>query len=187
MQLRSYKFDRVELAGSLGDLGTLIPLSLALITINGLSFTTVILGVGLFYIACGLYFKLPIPVQPLKVVSAIAIAYPEKITLSIMSATGLIFGALLLILAFTGIINQLAKIFTKPIVRGIQLGLGFLLISKGIAFISKPDLFIHAASSDISTFGIPVNLIIGVITLVMVLFLLSNKRFPAALVVVVAG
>lgn len=53
MQIGSYRFDRVEFAGSLGDFGTLIPLSIALVTINGLSFTSVFLLVGLFYFAIG--------------------------------------------------------------------------------------------------------------------------------------
>ena len=68
MQIGSFRFDRVEFAGSLGDFGTLIPLSVALMVITGLSVTTVLLAVGLFYIITGLYYKLPIPVQPLKVV-----------------------------------------------------------------------------------------------------------------------
>ncbi len=127
MKLGAYRFDRIEFAGSLGDLGTLIPLSIALITVTHLNFTAVFLLVGLFYLATGLYYRLPIPVQPLKVVSAIAIAFPEKISLSVMSAAGLLFGALLIFLACTGIIDRLAKFFTKPIVRGIQLGLALLL------------------------------------------------------------
>ena len=177
----------MEFAGSLGDLGTLIPLSVALITICGLSFTTVLLAVGLFYIVIGFYYRLPIPVQPLKVVSAIAIAFPEKITLPMMSATGLIFGATLLLLAFSGIIDRIAKIFTKPIVRGIQTGLGLILIMKGIAYIRKPELFISNGSSAMELFGVPVNLIIGIAGVALVLALLTSKRFPAALVIVFAG
>src|SRR5690606_16708258 len=100
--------------------------------LNGLSFSSVFLWVGLFYLAAGLYYKLPIPVQPLKLVSAIAIAFPEKITLPVISATGLIFGLLLILLAISGLIDRLARLFTRPIVRGIQLGLGFMLIMKGI-------------------------------------------------------
>ena len=69
MRINSFEFNRRELAGSLGDFGTLLPLSIALVIINGLSFTSVFLLVGLFYIASGLYYRLPIPVQPLKVVS----------------------------------------------------------------------------------------------------------------------
>jgi len=77
------RFDRVELAGSLGDLGTLLPIVVGMILINKLSPTTVFLAFGLFYLMTGYYFRLPIPVQPLKAVGAIAIAYPNQITESV--------------------------------------------------------------------------------------------------------
>ncbi len=187
MQICPYRFDRVEFAGSLGDLGTLIPLSIALVTITHLSFTTVFLLVGLFYLATGLYFKLPIPVQPLKVVSAIAIAFPEKVSLHVMSAAGLLFGLILMLLAFTGIIDRLARLFTRPVVRGIQLGLGFILIMKGISFIRRPELFLNGAVSTHLQGGVPLNLVLGLGAVVLVLFLISSRRFPAALVLVASG
>lgn len=187
MRIGPHRFDQVEFAGSLGDLGTLLPLSVALITINGLSFTTVFLLVGIFYIACGLYFRLPVPVQPLKVVSAIAIAFPEKVTLPVISATGLIFGGLLILMAVTGVIDRLARLFTKPIVRGIQLGLGFILAMKGIGFIQKPELFLLEISSSPEVWGVPVNLLLGLSGVVVVLFFLSSRRFPAALLLLALG
>ncbi len=187
MKIRSYQFDRVEFAGSLGDLGTLIPISLALIIICQLSATTVFLMIGIFYLSCGFFYKLPIPVQPLKVVSAIAIAFPEKITVSILSASGLIFGIILLLLSFTGLINWIAKFFSIPVVRGIQLGLGFILISKGIGFVLKPELLIEQTGEIISLWGVSANLFIGLIGGFLTLVLISNKRFPAALVIVIGG
>lgn len=185
MLIGPYKFDRLEFAGSLGDLGTILPLAVALMLITGLGTTTVLLTVGLFYIVTGLYFKLPIPVQPLKVVSAIAIAFPERITLNIMAAAGVSFGIILLLLAFTGIIDRIAKLFTKPIIRGIQAGLGFLLINKGISYIISPTLFINPEMAV----QVPrlVNPVIGIAGFIVALCLLSNKKFPAALVLTIAG
>ena len=187
MRIRTFEFNLRELAGSIGDFGTLIPLSIALITINGLGFTSVFLMAGIFYFLSGLYYKLPIPVQPLKVVAAIAIACPDKVTLEVMAATGIIFGIFLLLLALTGLINQIAKLFTKPIVRGIQLGLGLILITKGINFIKEKDLFIEDLTSEAMIGSVPVNLIIGLISIVLVILLLNNRRLPAALVIVGAG
>ncbi len=187
MQIGSFKFDRVEFAGSLGDLGTLIPLSLAMMIFNGLSVTTVFMMVGLFYLYGGLYFKLPIPVQPLKVVAALAIAAPEKITVEVIAAAGIIFGVFLLFLAFTGIIDKIAKFFTKPVVRGIQLGLGLILGGKGIDLILKNNMFINDNSSVFTYFGINGNTVTGVIFFVVTFLLLTNKRFPAAIVTVVSG
>jgi len=181
------KFNRIEFAGSLGDLGTLIPLSVAMILINGLSATTVFLGVGIFYIATGFYFKLPIPVQPLKVIAALSIASPLLITESIIMAAGIVIGFILLLFTFTGLIAWLEKIFTKPIIRGIQLGLGFVLMIKGINFIFKPELLIDAQNGTYIFDWVSVNMLIGIISVLVVIVLLSNKRFPAALVIVSVG
>lgn len=182
-----FRFDRTELAGSLGDLGTLIPLSIALIAVTGLSFTPVIGLVGLFYIATGLYFRLPVPVQPLKVVSALAIAFPGQVTPEVMAACGLLFALTLLALAATGIIDLLSRLFTKPIVRGVQLGLGMILMSKGIGLITSPNLFLGPDAGSLDLAGLPLNPVLGVAGVLLALGLLNSKRFPAALVLVGAG
>ena len=68
------RLDRRELAGAVADLGVLVPIAVALIVKNGLSPTAVLLPAGLLYIAAGLVYRLPVPVQPLKAFGAIAIA-----------------------------------------------------------------------------------------------------------------
>ena len=85
-----YRFNRLELAGSLGDLGTLLPLSIGLILINRLDPTGVFLSVGLFFILSGIYFGVTVPVQPMKVISAYAIA--TSISASQITASGLLIG-----------------------------------------------------------------------------------------------
>lgn len=185
MQKGGYKFGRMEFAGSLGDLGTLIPLSIALIVINGLNATAVFLMVGLFYIGTGLYYKLPIPVQPLKLVAAIAIA--SQMDAATIAASGYLMGVILLFIAATGIVDVLARLFTKPIVRGIQLGLGFILISKGIAFIGKDELLINGVTGSAVVWNVSQNTLVGVLGVLLVMFLLANKRLPAAIAVILFG
>ncbi len=68
MRINSFRFNLQELDGALGDLGILLPLMVALILINGLNATSVLILVGLFYIGYGLYYRVPTPVQPLKAV-----------------------------------------------------------------------------------------------------------------------
>lgn len=58
------KVDLKEVAGSFGDLATFLPLAVGLITVNGMNPTSLFLSAGVMYIAAGLYFRLPIPVQP---------------------------------------------------------------------------------------------------------------------------
>ncbi len=186
-KLNEFQFNRMEFAGSLGDLGTLIPLSVALITINHLGFTPIFLMVGLFYLLTGYYYRLPIPIQPLKVVAAIAIAFPDKITLPVMAATGILFGIILTLLAITGAMDHISRFFTRPIVRGIQLGLGFILMIKGIALVNTPELFINGGGNGLSQGVIPFNLIIGIGGFLLGLVFISSRRYPAALVLIFTG
>jgi SulP family sulfate permease len=175
----SMRFDRVELAGSLGDLGTLLPIVVGMILINKLSPTTVFLAFGLFYLMTGFYFRLPIPVQPLKAVGAIAIAYPAQITESVIGASGILFGLILLVLSLTGTLDRVAKLFTQPVVRGIQLALGLIFLKKGLELITTQNLFLSGVNGHFSEYQI--NLGIGIAAFTIVLLLLDNKKIPAAL------
>jgi SulP family sulfate permease len=143
------------------------------------------LSFGLFYLITGFYFRLSIPVQPLKAVGAIAIAFPNQITEPVIGAAGVIFGALLLVFSLTGFIDKLAKIFTQAVVRGIQLALGLVFLRKGIALIVDKNFFLSGVVGRFPDSGI--NLILGVIVFAMVLLLLDNRKFPAAIVAVVVG
>jgi sulfate permease, SulP family len=180
-----FRFDRVEFAGSLGDLGTLLPIVVAMILINKLSPTTVFLSFGLFYLMSGLYYRLPIPVQPLKAVGAIAIAYPTQITESVIGASGIIFGLFLLLLALSGLMDRVARLFTPEVVRGIQLALGLIFLKKGIEMIVAKRLFISGADGYFAQYHI--NLILGLVVFTLVLALLDNKKFPAAMAALAIG
>ena len=130
------KISLKEVTGSIGDLSTFLPLAIGLTVVNGVNATSLFLSAGLLYIATGLYYGLPVPVQPLKATSAIAIAMavpPETI-----AATALFIGILLLavsLLSFQGLFSML---FPRPIVRGIQLGLSVLLVKAGLKAILQP-------------------------------------------------
>jgi len=177
----------MEFSGSLGDLGTLIPLSLGLIMMCGLSTSTVFVMIGLFYVITGLFFKLPLPVQPLKVVAAISLANPSQVTPEIIAGAGLAFGIILLFLGTTGMIDPIAKLFKKSVIRGIQLGLGLILIQKGLSFIMNPALFNWQTTSILFLDRIPVNLTVSIIMIAMTLFFFNSRRVPAALIIVSMG
>lgn len=183
--IQGLRFDRVELAGSFGDLGTLLPIVVGMILINKLSPTTVFLSFGILYLITGFYYRLPIPVQPLKAVGAIAIAYPAMITESVIGASGIIFGAILILLSVTRMVDTLAKLFTQPVVRGIQLALGLVFLKKGIELIVDQRLFLSGVSARFADY--PINLILGLVVFIMVLALLDNKKVPAALAALAVG
>ncbi|MHB8572407.1 MAG: putative sulfate/molybdate transporter [Candidatus Dormibacteria bacterium] len=114
-----------EVGGGFGDVGLLLPLAVALIVVNGMSATAVLVLAGLLYIVSGSVFRVPVPVQPLKAVSAIAIAQhlggPE------IAAAGILVGATFTVLGLTGLADRLSPVFVTPVVRGVQVGIGLLL------------------------------------------------------------
>jgi SulP family sulfate permease len=73
-----------------------LPIALGLILISGLSPYGVFLSVGLYFIVSGLYFGLTVPVQPMKVIGAYAIA--TTMTASQITASGFLIGLVLLII-----------------------------------------------------------------------------------------
>jgi sulfate permease, SulP family len=120
----SFRFDWAELAGALGDLGVLVPIAVALIVKNGLTPTAVLLPAGLLYVAAGLVYRLPVPVQPLKAFGAIAIAH--GFGADDIAAGALLMGAIFVALGASGLLDWVAKVFPQPIIRGIQLSVGLL-------------------------------------------------------------
>lgn len=114
-----------EANGALGDIGTLLPLSLGAILLAGLSPQMVLTGFGIFYIATGVCYRLPIPVQPMKAVAAVAllgVVTPTEIALS-----GVLIGLVLLGLGGTGLIDRIARLVPQSVLSGLQLGLGLSL------------------------------------------------------------
>jgi len=184
-------FNRMEWAGSVGDLGALLPLAFAMIMINGLSATGLFLTVGLFYVIGGMYYRVPIAVQPMKVVAAYAIA--QSLSPGVITASGMIISVLLLLLGITGAVNQAARVIPLPVIRGVQLSTGVLLLIKGVSLVIGTSGF-QTLRGAVEPFlalqsigGISLSLIIGVFFGIITLFLINSKRFPAGLVVVGSG
>jgi len=185
------KFNRTELAGSLGDLGTILPLAIGMILINGLKPTGLIMGVGLFYVFSGLYFKVTAPVEPMKVIGAYAVA--TGITATQIQASCLWIFLFLVVIGGTGLITIAGRYIYKPVIRSVQLSTGMLLVSQGVRLMMGTSKFqgLHMAAEpylSIQKMGwLPVGLIIGLVLGFLTLLLLENRRLPAALVVVGAG
>jgi len=186
-----YRFDRVELAGSLGDLGTLLPFAVGMVMINGLNPSVMLFTTGLFYILAGLYFGIPTPVQPMKVIGAYAIA--TGVDALQITAAGFLMGAFLFVLGATGIITLIGRNFPRPVIRGIQLSTGALLMVEGIRLILGNSTFqgLHQTAEPclvIQSLGpVPIGIFIGLVCTALTLVLLDNKRLPAGLVVVVTA
>lgn len=186
-----FKLNRLELAGSLGDLGTLLPIAMGMILINGLNPAGLFFTIGLFYIISGAYFRITVPVQPMKVIGAYSIA--ANIDSSIIFASGLLMAALLLFLGLTGGINLISRYTPKPVVRGVQLSTGIMLIVQGIKFMlgtSSYQMMKQAVEPYLSVQNIgpvPVGLVFGIAGGLLTIFFLENKKYPAGLLVISLG
>jgi len=186
-----YKFNRMEFAGSLGDLGTLLPIAIGMILINGLNPLGLFLSIGFYYIVSGIYFRVTVPVQPMKVIGAYAIA--TGISASQILASGLLIGLFLLLIGVTGAITLIGKYTPKSVVRGVQLSTGVLLMAEGVKFMigtSKFQVLRQVAEPYLTLqhLGpVPIGIIIGVIGSIFTFLFLENRRLPAGLLVVLGG
>ncbi|MDX2011447.1 MAG: molybdate transporter family protein [Myxococcaceae bacterium] len=124
------RFDRHELAGAFGDIGTDLPLLLALVGTCHLDAASVFAVFGVLQIATGLAYGMPMPVQPLKAMAAIMLA--QKLSAGTLAGGGLVIGVTMLVLATTGLLDWIARVVPKEVVRGIQLGLGLSLATLGL-------------------------------------------------------
>jgi hypothetical protein len=115
-----------ELSGALGDLGTLLPLMIALAQQGSISLSSTLVFSGLSNIATGAVFGIPLPVQPMKAIAAEAISRgvsgPE-----VLAAGGWVALAVL-VLASTGLLRWLGRVVPVPVVKGIQMGAGLQLV-----------------------------------------------------------
>ncbi len=188
---KDFKFDRLEASGSLGDLGTLLPLALGMILLNGVSPIGLFFMVGLFYLMAGIYYRVPTPVQPMKVIGAYAIANYAFITPNIIYASALLIGAILVFLGISGLI-ELSKYVPKTVVRGVQLSVGTLLLMRGLEFIKSPPQSpvvpeYQFKLAEIGFWDISLYFLVGVLSLIVAFLLIDNKKAPAALIIVIGG
>lgn len=124
-----------DLSGAFADLGTFLPLVIGVLAVRGMDATGVLIGFGLFALMVAMLYRRPVPVQPMKAVAAVAIASglaPES-----MAAGGLMIGAVLVLLAATGLIERIARWLPQSVLAGLQLGIGGHLVLMGLGMISE--------------------------------------------------
>jgi hypothetical protein len=165
------RFDRNELAGAFGDIGTDLPLLTGMILAAGLDSASVFIVFGLLQVLTGLLYGIPMPVQPLKAVAALVIA--QKIAGPVIFGAGLSIGIVMLVLTTTGLLGRLASIIPKSVVRGIQFGLGLTLC-------------LLALKNYVLSDGIRGDILAGVCS-VIVLWLMGNRKYPPSLFVIGLG
>jgi len=168
---RAIRFDRNELAGAFGDIGTDIPLITGMILASGLNPASVLVVFGLMQVFSAFVYRMPMAVQPLKAVAVLVIA--QGLPAGVIFGGGLAIGVVMLFLAATGLLGRLAAWIPKCVVRGIQFGLGITLCQLALGKYVLAD-------------GVPGYVLAGV-SMVLTLWLIGNRRYPPALIVLLLG
>lgn len=164
-------FNRNELSGAFGDIGTDLPLLVGMILASGLNSAYVLIAYGLMHIMTGIIYGIPMSVQPLKAVAMIVIA--QQISPDTIYGGGLAIGALMLLLTVTGLVDLISKYIPKVVVRGIQFGLGLQL-----SMIALKQYVLSDALTGI---------IIAVVAFAITLLLMGNRKYPPAIFIILLG
>ena len=168
MRILGNDYDKAEFAGAFGDLGTLVPFVVGYITLNRMDPLGVLVALGVFKIFAGLYFRTPMPIQPMKAIGGMAIAHASTTTPGMIWGAGIFTGIFWLLMGLTGAVTWIEKITAKPVVRGIMLGLGLSFIMEGLGMMrTQPLVAIGGAC--------------------LTLLLLTSRRYPAILALLVYG
>ena len=140
---KDFRFTLQETAGALGDYGTLLPIVIGVSVATDMDLSVMLLFFGIAYVATGLYYKLPMPVEPMKAIGVIAIV--EGLSSGEIAGAGIGMGLILLLIAVTGAMDFIKKVVPIPLIRGIQLGLALTLMKQALQMMWQ-DPFLGAAA-----------------------------------------
>jgi MFS superfamily sulfate permease-like transporter len=165
------RYDRLEWAGAFGDLGTLLPFVVAYIAVVKMDPLGVLLAFGATMIVVGLYYRTPMPVQPMKAIGAVAATQASQaflVTPQAVAVSGFATGLIWLFLGLTGLAEKVSRIVPRPIAIGIILGLGFAFMLEGVKMMAT-------------------GWIVAALGLALTLLLLVNRKVPAMFVLLLFG
>lgn len=162
------RFDRVEWAAAFADLGTFIPYVVAYVSVLHMDPVGILLAFGVALVCCGLAYRTPVPVQPMKAIGALAVAQAGMLSPNAIVAAGLVSGALWLLLGASGAASRLARLVPKEAVLGVMLGLGLSFVLQGLRLMEG-------------------DWPAGVAALLVALLLRKSRLFPAMLVLLAGG
>ena len=161
-------YDRTELAGAFGDLGTLIPFAVGYIAVMKVDPLGLLFTFGLAQLAVGLVYKTPIPVQPMKAIGGAAIASGGAVSAGMICGAGLFTGLVWLVAGATRTVDLATRLAAKPVVRGIMLGIGLLFVTDGVRMMLVTPW-------------------LGGLGLVLTFVLLTYRKFPAMFALLLVG
>ncbi len=125
------RFSIGEISGSLGDLGTLIPITLGMGKLGLINIGTTFFWGGLFNIIGGIFWDKPIPVQPMKTIGSSALS-GSLTTPGSVSVAGFLTGAVVSVLGYFKVIQKIAEVIPPVLIGIIQAGTGIRFSLSGV-------------------------------------------------------
>ncbi|KAI7850540.1 hypothetical protein BDC45DRAFT_572778 [Circinella umbellata] len=166
-----------ELSGSLGDLGTLLPIMISLAVSGQINLTSTLWFGGIYNIFTGLLFQVPMCVQPMKAIAATVLS--SNMTIEENMSAGLGVSAIVFFLGATRTIHLVGAYTPVGAIRGIQLGAGISLIKKAHDLVKDLPWKINADNwSDNNTW---------VLLSFIFVIICYRTRIPSALILFIIG
>lgn len=171
-----------EISGSLGDLGTLLPIMIALASqssrnvVPAISLSTTLVFSGLANIFTGFAFGIPLPVQPMKAIASVALA--RDFNRAEVASAGLFVAGVIGFLSITRLLEWFTRRIPIPVIKGIQVGAGFTLVIYAGTLLKVPMPFTSESVGWI---------IAALLAFLALLWMPMYPRLPYALVVVLIG
>ena len=169
-----------EVSGAFGDLGTLLPILVALSKSGQISLSASLIFGGIFNIITGFIYRIPMCVQPMKAIAAVALS--RNLSAEQVSAAGILVSSVVLLLGVTNAISLVYAIIPKSVIRGLQFGTGGLLGIKGVEMISKAGSWAPDTAHEVFN-----SYYLSLLAFLLVLVFHSSSKSPSALLIFAAG
>lgn len=134
-----FRFSLEEAAGAVGDFGTIFPIILGVALVSDVNLSIIFIFFAVWYAIAGLYYKLPIPIEPMKAIGAIVIA--EGLTTPEIAASGIVIGILFFLIGSFKGMRVIRNYIPKSVIRGVQGGLALLLLKTSFGFVTTDFMF----------------------------------------------
>lgn len=151
---RNITFSSSEFTGALGDSVTVLPLVVALALLTDISLPHVLLAFGVFQVVWGITYGLPVSVEPMKALAALAIA--GALTYADLVLAGVVLGILLLTIGLTGTLTRVEKWIGEPVIRGVQFAVALLLLETAVR-LALADVLLAGAGLGIAVLVVAVG------------------------------
>ncbi|KAI8092771.1 uncharacterized protein BX664DRAFT_277264 [Halteromyces radiatus] len=172
-------FNLHEVSGSLGDLGTFLPIMISLAIGGQINLTSTLWFTGIWNILSGVFFQVPVCVQPMKAVAAVVLS--SKMTIEENMAAGIGVGAIVFFLGVTRTINLVGNYTPIAVIRGIQMGTGFSLIQTAYKLVNKLSWEMRGTQDQWA------DNYVWVLLAFLFVFSCYNNKVPSALILFLIG